>query len=123
LTATSFAAARRAYAREVPRRPRHFEAGIYQVAAHGSDTRYLFVCDLDRIEFIDALGSTFWQRAIELLAYTLMGNHYHALVLIPDKRLGSAPAAAHRLLTRPQPQARQRRAPLPRPLPRPPHHR
>jgi putative transposase len=74
---------------------RDFHAGIYHVAAHGSDRRYLYVDDLDRSDFLERLHSALWPRGIELLAYVLMGNHYHALVQIPDARLSKALQRLH----------------------------
>jgi hypothetical protein len=60
------------YADGMARSLRNFEAGIYHVAAHGSDTRLLFLCDPDRTDFLERLGYTLWQRGIDLLAYVLM---------------------------------------------------
>jgi putative transposase len=77
------------------RRPRAFHSGTYHLSAHGSDIRHLFLCDLDRIDFLERLSSTFWQRGIEVLAYVLLGNHYHALVWIPDARLSEALQRLH----------------------------
>jgi putative transposase len=69
------------------RPPRSFEAGIYHVASHGSDERHLFLDDDDRSEFLERLGLTFWKLDLELIAYVLLTNHYHALVYTPDDRL------------------------------------
>jgi putative transposase len=74
---------------------RNFEAGIYHIGSHGSDTRHLYVGDTDRVDFVERLGYTFWQRGVELLSYVLMGNHYHALVRIPDGRLSEALQRLH----------------------------
>lgn len=48
---------------------RNFEAGIYYVASHGSDTRHHFLTDQDRVDFVERLGYTFWRRGVELLSY------------------------------------------------------
>lgn len=77
------------------RRPREFADGIYHLGSHGSDIRYLFLCDADRADFLDRLSSTFWTRAIDVLSYALLGNHYHALVSIPDARLSEALQRLH----------------------------
>jgi putative transposase len=79
----------------MPRPLRCFEAGIYHVGSHGSDTRRLFLGDSDRSDFVERLGFTFWQRGIELLAYVLLGNHYHTLVRIPDARLSEGLQRLH----------------------------
>lgn len=84
-----------AYPRRVPRRPRNLYDGIYHLAAHGSDSRYLFVSDRDREDFLDRL-STIWQKfELALLSYVLLGNHYHVLVRIPDARLSRALQRLH----------------------------
>lgn len=59
------------------RRPREFGAGVYHIGSDGSDTRYLYVCDDDRAEFLERM-ILIWTREIDLLAYALLGNHYHA---------------------------------------------
>jgi hypothetical protein len=41
------------------------------------------------------MSSTFWTREIDLLAYALLGNHYHGLVRIPDTRLSEALQRLH----------------------------
>src|SRR6266568_5800747 len=77
------------------RRPRDFEAGIYHIAAHGSDTRSLFLNDEDRIDFLDRLALTFVPLGIQLLDYVLMGNHYHALIPTPDERISKGLQLLH----------------------------
>ena len=84
-----------AYARRVPRQPRQFCPGLYHLAARGSDRRYLYLCDDDRVDFLDRLSATFWQRDIAVLAYALLGDHYHALVNIADPRLSEALQRLH----------------------------
>jgi len=74
----------------VPRRPRRLYEGIYHLAARGSDTRYLFVGDRDREDFLDRLATTCERFELSLLSYVLMGTHYHTLLRIPDARLSRA---------------------------------
>ena len=79
----------------VPRPPRDLTDGIYHLAAHGSDGRYLFVSDADREDFLERLAAI-WQRfELALLSYVLLGSHYHALVRIPDARLSRALQRLH----------------------------
>ncbi len=79
----------------VPRPPRDLTDGIYHLAAHGSDSRYLFVSDADREDFLERLAAI-WQRfELALLSYVLLGSHYHALVRIPDARLSKALQRLH----------------------------
>jgi putative transposase len=79
----------------MPRRPRNFEAGIYHVAAHASDTRPLFLSEGDREDFLARLSATCETFELALVSYVLMGNHYHALLRIPDARLSPALQLAH----------------------------
>ena len=79
----------------MPRRLRSFHEGIYHLAARGSDTRYLFVDDQDRQDFLDRLAATWENFELALLSYVLMGSHYHALVRIPDSRLSPALQRLH----------------------------
>ncbi|MGB2875566.1 MAG: transposase [Gaiellaceae bacterium] len=77
------------------RRPRVLVAGIYHLAAHGSDTRRLFLSDDDREDFLDRLALTCERFELSLIAYVLLGNHYHALLRIPDGRLSEALQRLH----------------------------
>jgi putative transposase len=79
----------------MPRRPRRLYEGIYHLAACGSDTRYLFVCDDDREDFLERLAVVCGQFELALLSYVLMGSHYHALLRIPDARLSQALQRLH----------------------------
>jgi putative transposase len=77
------------------RRPRDLCDGIYHLAAHGSDTRHLFVTDRDRQDFLERLAAICERFELALLSYVLLGNHYHALVRIPDPRLSRALQRLH----------------------------
>ena len=79
----------------MPRRPRNLCEGIYHLAARGSDTRYLFVCDQDREDFLERLAANWERFELALLSYVLLGTHYHALVRIPDARLSLALQRLH----------------------------
>ena len=74
----------------MPRPPRNLFGGIYHLAAHGSDTRHLFLRDEDREEFLERLAAIWAYFELPLLSYVLMGSHYHAVVRIPDARLSQA---------------------------------
>jgi putative transposase len=79
----------------VPRRPRNLSAGIYHLAAHASDNRYLFAADREREDFLERLAGIWERFELALLSYVLMGSHYHALVRIPDARLSQALQRLH----------------------------
>jgi putative transposase len=76
-----------------PRRSRH--PGIYYLTAHGSDTRYLFLTDEDREDFLGRLAFNVERFELALLSWVLLGNHYHALLRIEDARLSLALQRLH----------------------------
>jgi REP element-mobilizing transposase RayT len=77
------------------RRPRTLEAGIYHLAVHGSDMRQLFLTEDDREDFLERLTATCDRFELALVSYVLMGNHYHCLLRIPDRRLSQALQRLH----------------------------
>jgi len=79
----------------VPRRPRSLYAGIYHLAAHGSDTRHLFVTDEDRQDFLERLAAACEEFDLALTSYVVMGTHYHTLLRVPDARLSQALQRLH----------------------------
>jgi putative transposase len=79
----------------VPRPSRAYEEGIYHLAAHGSDTRYLFLSDEDRKDFLGRLAAICERFTLGLLSYVLLGNHYHALLSIPDGRIAKGLQLLH----------------------------
>jgi putative transposase len=78
------------YPRWMPRRPRAFFDGIYHLGSHGSDDRHLFLGDSDRLMFLERLELVLERFELGLVSYTLMGNHYHLLLRIPDARVSKA---------------------------------
>jgi REP element-mobilizing transposase RayT len=96
----------------VARRPRRLEAGVYHVAAHGSDTRRLFLSDLDRADFLGRLSAVCERFELGLISYVLLGNHYHALLRIPDARLSRALQGLHTQYARSHNRRHGRRAHL-----------
>jgi putative transposase len=77
------------------RRPRSLEAGIYHLAAHGSDTRRRFLTEADRAEFLALLAWACERFEAALVSYVLMSNHYHALVRIAHAGFSHALRRAH----------------------------
>jgi REP element-mobilizing transposase RayT len=77
------------------RQPRAFVAGIYHVGSHGSDDRYLFLTEGERSVFLQRISDVADRFELGLVAFTLMGNHYHLLVRIPDARLSTAMQELH----------------------------
>jgi len=79
----------------MPRPPRAFAAGIYHFAAHGSDDRHLFLADDERSAFLEGLGQVVERFELGLVEYTLLGNHYHTILRIPDARVSKALQQLH----------------------------
>lgn len=65
------------------RRPRvHFNGAVYHVMARGVDGRDIFTDDLDRRAFLSALFRICGESGAEVLAYCLMGNHFHLAIQV-----------------------------------------
>ena len=65
----------------MPRPHRRIEDGtIYHVTNRGNGRRALFGKDQDFIAFGTLLGEAFARFPVDLLAYCLMGNHWHLLL-------------------------------------------
>jgi putative transposase len=96
----------------MPRRRRSFSAGLYHLSPHASDTRFLFEKDAERRRFLVDLGRIAEQFEIGLVAYALMGTHYHLVVEIPDARISSALQRLHARHSRLTNKARERTAHL-----------
>ncbi len=77
------------------RPPRAWHAGIYHLGSHGSDDRHLFLTDGERDVFLDGLGDVLERFELGLVAYTLMGTHYHLLVRVSDGRVSRALQQLH----------------------------
>jgi REP element-mobilizing transposase RayT len=74
---------------------RDFFDGVFHLCPRASDERQLFFGDGDRKRFLELLSATFQKLMLELLSYSLMGNHYHAVVYTPDARLSAALQRLH----------------------------
>ncbi|MEO6434608.1 MAG: transposase, partial [Tepidisphaeraceae bacterium] len=65
----------------MPRTSRQIEAGtIYHVLNRGNGRRSLFSKDADFRAFVNLLGDALKRFPVDLLAYCLMGNHWHLLL-------------------------------------------
>jgi putative transposase len=54
--------------------------GQFHLTACGAGGAHIFVTDLDRVEFLRGLDVTIDRTGWELLAYCLMGTHYHLVI-------------------------------------------
>jgi putative transposase len=79
----------------MPRPPRAFDDGIYHLSSHGSDTRDLFVTADDCTTFLGRLGLLLERFDLGLIAYALLGNHYHLVLATPDGRVSTALQQLH----------------------------
>lgn len=96
----------------MPRRRRAFCAGLFHLAPHASDARYLFPGGASRELFLPALAAMLERYETGLVAYALMGTHYHAVVHTTDARLPNALQRLHGWYSRTQNTERERSAHL-----------
>ena len=61
--------------------------GHFHLTAIGAGEAHIFLVDLDRIEFLHALDIVCSRFAWRLLAYCLMGTHYHFVLHVPEDGL------------------------------------
>jgi putative transposase len=65
----------------MPRIPRsQLEDGYFHVTARGTGVTFIFVEDLDRLDFLDLLRTTTRLCDWGTHAHCLMGTHYHLIV-------------------------------------------
>ncbi|MBI2385389.1 MAG: transposase [Elusimicrobia bacterium] len=79
------------------RRPRiHFQGAVYHALARGVNGGAIYIDDRDRREFLSDLKRIEEETGAEIVAYCLMGNHFHLAV-----RVGAIPlrVVMQRLLT------------------------
>jgi putative transposase len=77
------------------RPPREFDDGIFHLSVHASDTRFLFVTERDRVDFLVSFATIFGRHELIPISYTLMGNHYHVVVYAQDARVSRAMQQLH----------------------------
>lgn len=74
----------------------HYAGAVYHVMARGVDGRDIFVDDRDRTAFINAMNHCVRDAGAVVLAYCLMGNHFHLAIKVGETPLS---AILQRLLT------------------------
>jgi putative transposase len=61
--------------------------GHFHLTAGGATGSHVFIGDLDRLEFLHALGIVLDRFDWHLLVYCLMGTHYHLIIEAAASRL------------------------------------
>lgn len=83
----------------MPRPPRiHYPGAVYHVMARGVDGREIFVDDIDRSGFLRQMLRLKSEMPHSILAYCLMGNHFHFAIKvrnIPLTRIMHSLMTAH----------------------------
>lgn len=75
----------------MPRRPRiQFPGALYHVTSRGDRKEPIFSDDYDRNIFLEVIGKAAERFNLSFLAYCLMGNHYHLVMLTRDGNLSRA---------------------------------
>lgn len=64
-----------------------YPGAIWHVTSRGNERREIFRDDSDRKELLSVLGRTVELFGWKVLAYALMGNHYHLLLETPEPTL------------------------------------
>jgi putative transposase len=68
----------------MPRRPRIVQAGVpHHVTQRGNRRDQVFFGDADRLAYLDWLRQYTGEHAVDVLAYCLMPNHVH-LIVVPS---------------------------------------
>lgn len=62
----------------------------HHVMSRGNRKGIIFEDDLDRRRFVELLGETTERYRLRCQSYCLMGNHYHAIVEVPEGNLSDA---------------------------------
>lgn len=60
----------------------YFPGAIYHALSRGVDRGIIFVDDLDRTAFLDIMRRVERESSAEVLAYCLMGNHFHLAIKV-----------------------------------------
>ena len=75
----------------MPRQPRiDYPGAIHHVTNRGRNKQNLYGDDADRELFLEHLASAVREFEVQVLAFALMGNHYHVLVRSLEGRLSDA---------------------------------
>lgn len=74
----------------MPRKPRiHFAGATYHAMARGVEGRDIFIDDQDRLRFLGDMHRHERESGAQILAYCLMGNHFHLAIRVALTPLGA----------------------------------
>lgn len=74
----------------MPRKPRiHFPGAVYHAMARGVERRPIFADDHDRRRFLDLMCRHERELGAKIIAYCLMGNHFHLAIRVAASTLGT----------------------------------
>ena len=76
-----------AYRRKMGRLHRNENPGLHHVVTRGNNKRDIYLEDVDRTLFCLTVERISKRFEWDVLAYVLMGNHYHLLLRIGDRGL------------------------------------
>ncbi len=69
----------------MPRKLRlEYPGAIYHVMSRGDQREDIFLCDVDRYDFLKTLAETCRKTDWQVHAFCLMRNHYHLVVETPQ---------------------------------------
>jgi REP element-mobilizing transposase RayT len=67
-----------------------YPGAFYHILSRGNERQEIFRSDDDREMFIDLIGEFSDRFQIDMIAYVLMGNHYHLLIKTPNGNLAKS---------------------------------
>jgi putative transposase len=68
---------------------RDFPGVIHHLSTRGNDRQLIYLLEVDRYEFLIILADVVERYGWVVLAYCLMGNHYHLVVETPEGNLAA----------------------------------
>jgi REP element-mobilizing transposase RayT len=73
--------------RSMPRAPREdYPGAVHHVMSRGARRAPIFKADDHCLLFLECLDDAVYRHGLEVLAYSLMPNHFHLLVRCPESR-------------------------------------
>ena len=67
-----------------------YEGAYYHVLSRGNERKDIFIGDRDRKLFLNTLGETAGRFKLDVVAFVLMDNHYHLLIMTNLSNLSKA---------------------------------